>query len=327
MYDENIISEALNLNEQGYTQKEIAIKLGCGERTIRRWLSNIKTFESKTKEVLPEYQLNLSSLTNFFQDDYIPQILFFISMAVKNNKFKSISFVNDMNKSISKYDQITEPWLAAISGFNYLSEITGVQKFEEINCLIKNEKPFIKKDRKKFRRRINPLISELRLELITLFDISKIKLTDFKSNISTQSYSDIHQSNYLISDLNILAPNEQINQFLDSKYGLLLEIESRLPDLDNRLRKVIYDLQKIPLRKRLSVNISLSLGLYSVCNYEHKQKPDSTLPIYDFSCFWNYNSPHFGWLVEGFPKRKGIAVDDRNCYDDCFGDKRNSNSG
>ena len=247
MYDENIISEALNLNEQGYTQKEIAIKLGCGERTIRRWLSNIKTFESKTKQILPEHQLNLSSLANFFQDDYIPQILFFISMAVKNNKFKSISFVNDMNKSISKYDQITEPWLAAISGFNYLSEITGVQKFEEINCLIKNEKPFIKKDRKKFRRRINPLITELRFELITLFDISKIKLTDFESNISTQSYSDIHLSNYVISDLNILAPNEQINQFFDSKYGLLLEIESRLPDLDNRQRKAIYDLQKIPL--------------------------------------------------------------------------------
>ena len=76
MYDENIISEALNLNEQGYTQKEIAIKLGCGERTIRRWLSNIKTFESKNKEVLPEYQLNLSSLTNFFQDDYIPKYYF-----------------------------------------------------------------------------------------------------------------------------------------------------------------------------------------------------------------------------------------------------------
>ena len=79
------------------------------------------------------------------------------------------------------------------------------------------------------------------------FDISKIKLTDFESNISTQSYSDIHLSNYVISDLNILAPNEQINQFFDSKYGLLLEIESRLPDLDNRQRKAIYDLQKIPL--------------------------------------------------------------------------------
>ena len=77
MYDVNIISEALNLNEQGYTQKEIAIKLGCGERTIRRWLSNIKTFAPKTKDTLPEYQLNLSSLTNFFHDDYIPQILFF----------------------------------------------------------------------------------------------------------------------------------------------------------------------------------------------------------------------------------------------------------
>ena len=128
-----------------------------------------------------------------------------------------------------------------------MSEITGVQKFKEINSLIKNEKPFIKKDRKKFRRRINPLITELRFELITLFDISKIKLTDFESNISTQSYSDIHLSNYVISDLNILAPNEQINQFFDSKYGLLLEIESRLPDLDNRQRKAIYDLQKIPL--------------------------------------------------------------------------------
>ena len=34
MYDIDIISEGLNLYEQGYTQKEIAIKLGCGERTV-----------------------------------------------------------------------------------------------------------------------------------------------------------------------------------------------------------------------------------------------------------------------------------------------------
>lgn len=247
MYDIDIISEGLNLYEQGYTQKEIAIKLGCGERTVRRWLSDIKTYAPKTEKIVTDHQLNLTYLKNLFQDDYIPQILFFISMAVKNNKFKSISFVNDMNQSIVEYEKITEPWLAAISGFKYLSEITGVQKFEEINSLIKDEKPFIKKDRKKFRRRINPLITELRFELITLFDISKIKLTDFESNIVAPSYSDIHQSNYLISDLNILAPNEQINQFLDSKYGLLLEIESRLPDLDYRQRKAIYDLQKIPL--------------------------------------------------------------------------------
>lgn len=247
MYDVSIISEALSLYEQGYTQKEIAKKLGCGERTVRRWLSNVNPITTKPQNVVTENQLNLSHLNNFFQDDYIPQILFFISLAVKNNKFKSISFVNDMNKSIVEYGQITEPWLAAISGFNYLSEITGVEQFEEINSLIKNEKPFINKDRKKFRRRINPLITELRFQLITLFDISKIKLTEFESDISSQSSSDINQSNYFISDLNILGADEQINHFLNSKYGLLLEIESRLPDLDIKQKKAIYDLQKIPL--------------------------------------------------------------------------------
>ena len=152
-----------------------------------------------------------------------------------------------MNKSISEYDQISEPWLAAISGFNHLAEITGVAQFEKINSLIKNEKPFLNKDRKKFRRRLNPLITQLRFELITLFDISKIKLTEFESGIPTKSYSDIKQSNYFISDLNILGADEQINHFLNSKYGLLLEIESRLPDLDTKQKKAIYDLQKIPM--------------------------------------------------------------------------------
>ena len=247
MYDIDVNSEALNLYQQGYTQKEIAIKLGCGERTVRRWLSGIKKTSPKTKEIITDHQLNLSYLKNFFQDDYIPQILFFISLAVKNNKFNSISFVNEMNESIEEYDQITEPWLAAISGFTYLSQITGVQKFAEINSLIKNEKPFIKKDRKKFRRRINPLIKELRLELISLFDISKIKLTEFKPDIPKQSPSNLNQTNYFVSDLNILGHDEQIKQFLNSKYGLILEIESRLPDLDIKQQKAIYDLQKIPL--------------------------------------------------------------------------------
>ena len=80
MYDVDIISEALNLYEQGYTQKEIAMKLGCGERTVRRWLSDIKTLSPKSKEIVTEHQLDLSYLKNFFQDDYIPQILFFISI-------------------------------------------------------------------------------------------------------------------------------------------------------------------------------------------------------------------------------------------------------
>ena len=247
MYDVDIISEALSLHEQGYTQKEIAIKLGCGERTVRRWLSNVNPITTKSQNLAPEHQLNLSHLKNFFQDAYISQILFFISLAVKNNKFKSISFVNNMNKSISEYDQISEPWLAAISGFNHLAEITGVAQFEKINTLIKNEKPFLNKDRKKFRRRLNPLMTQLRFELITLFDISKIKLTEFESGIPTKSYSDIKQSNYFISDLNILGADEQINHFLNSKYGLLLEIESRLPDLDIKQKKAIYDLQKIPM--------------------------------------------------------------------------------
>ena len=132
MYDIDIISEGLNLYEQGYTQKEIAIKLGCGERTVRRWLSDIKTYAPKTEEIVTDHQLNLTYLKNLFQDDYIPQILFFISMAVKNNKFKSISFVNDMNQSIVEYEKITEPWLAAISGFKYLSEITVYRNLRKL---------------------------------------------------------------------------------------------------------------------------------------------------------------------------------------------------
>ena len=44
-----------------------------------------------------------------------------------------------------------------------------------------------------------------------------------------------------------MGADEQINHFLNSKYGLLLEIESRLPDLDTKQKKAIYDLQKIPM--------------------------------------------------------------------------------
>ena len=37
MYDTNTISKAVDLRNQGFTQKEIATQLGCGERTVRRW--------------------------------------------------------------------------------------------------------------------------------------------------------------------------------------------------------------------------------------------------------------------------------------------------
>ena len=41
MYDTKIISKAVDLRNQGFTQKEIAIQLGCGERTVRRWFTGV----------------------------------------------------------------------------------------------------------------------------------------------------------------------------------------------------------------------------------------------------------------------------------------------
>ena len=79
MYDIDIISEALNLYEQGYTQKEIAIKLGCGERTVRRWLSDIKTYAPKTEEIVS----NIRKCTFFLFPN-----MFHVDINTINSKFK-----------------------------------------------------------------------------------------------------------------------------------------------------------------------------------------------------------------------------------------------
>jgi transcriptional regulator with XRE-family HTH domain len=240
----------LDLRSQGFTQKEIASTLGCGERSVRRWLSDTSFTPTYFTGDIDE-ELNIDTLKNIFSSELIPQIMFYISLGYKNNLKMSISFLNDMDSNLNSISNISEPWLAAISGFDYLTKITGVSKFEDINNIIRNEKPYdLSKNRKKFRRRINSIVPDLRYELIALFDISNISKNDFeiKGDDNKNNISDQLSDHIYVSNLKIAGTNEDINKFINSKYGLLLEIESRLPDLDRSSTKISVNKQKqIPL--------------------------------------------------------------------------------
>ncbi len=98
-------------------------------------------------------------------------------------------------------------------------------KFEDINNIIRNEKPYdLSKNRKKFRRRINSIVPDLRYELIALFDISNISKNDFeiKGDDNKNNISDQLSDHIYVSNLKIAGTNEDINKFINSKYGLLL---------------------------------------------------------------------------------------------------------
>ena len=250
MYDVDTISKALDLRSQGFTQKEIASTLGCGERSVRRWFADTRLTPTCFTEDIDE-EFNIDNLKNIFSSELIPQIMFYISLGYKNNLKMSISFLNDMDSNLNSFSDISEPWLAAISGFDYLSKLTGVTKFKDINNIIRNEKPYdLSHDRKKFRRRMNSIVPDLRFELIGLFDISNISDNDFeiKSNDNKNNISNQASDHIYVSNLKIAGTNEDINKFINSKYGLLLEIESRLPDLDQSSTKIsVHKRKKIPL--------------------------------------------------------------------------------
>ena len=165
-------------------------------------------------------------------------------MAYKNNLSNTITFLNEIEQRNLMDKEISEPWLAAISGFNLLSDITGVSKFNEIRKIIDYEKPYKNIDRKKFRRRINNLTPQLRFDLIDLLDISNFTEKDFFVDRENEN-SNINESEQIyISNLTIRGSKAEIEQFINSKYGLLLEIESRLPDLDQQNRKMSISMYK-----------------------------------------------------------------------------------
>ena len=67
-----------------------------------------------------------------------------------------------------------------------------------------------------------------------------------KNNIKFDVFpSNINESEQIyISNLRIKGSKSEIEQFVNSKYGLLLEIESRLPDLDQQNRKMSISMYK-----------------------------------------------------------------------------------
>ena len=232
MYDTNTISKAVDLRNQGYTQKEIAIQLGCGERTVRRWFSD-STIQNLKMTDTEEIEFDFNKLNYLFSKNLVTQIMFCISMGYKNNLPLTVSFLNNIENCYKSITKISEPWIAAISGFGLLSDLTGVAKFNEIKNIINSEKPFdIDVDRKKYKRMINHIITDLRFELIGLFDISDFSDKDFLQIKSDKRSNEEFDKHIYISNMKISGSNEEINNFLNSKYGLLLEIESRLPDLD-----------------------------------------------------------------------------------------------
>ena len=232
MYDTKIISKAVDLRNQGFTQKEIAIQLGCGERTVRRWFTGVNLQNLKIVNT-EEIEFDFDKLNYLFSKDLVTQIMFCISMGYKNNLPLTVSFLNNIEDCYKSMTKISEPWLAAISGFGLLADLTGVKKFKEIENIINSEKPFnLDVDRKKYKRRINHIVTDLRFELIGLFDISNFSEKDFLQIQSGKKSNKQFDNHIYISNLKISGSDEEINNFLNSKYGLLLEIESRLPDLD-----------------------------------------------------------------------------------------------
>ena len=77
---------------------------------------------------------------------------------------------------------------------------------------------------------------------------SNIVGSDIEGNF-IKSYSNKQFDDHIyISNLKISGSDKEINDFLNSKYGLLLEIESRLPDLDQVNRNLsVSRYKKTPL--------------------------------------------------------------------------------
>ena len=243
MYDTEIKSKAIELKSLGFTQKEIASELGCGERTVRRWVSGISLKNLKDTQI-NDIEFDFNRLNGIFSKEIIPQIIFCISMAYKNNLPNTITFLNEIERRNLVDQEISEPWLAAISGFDLLSEVTGVSKFNEIKTIIDYEKPYKNIDRKKFRRRINNLTHQLRFDLIGLLDISNFTEKDFFVDEENKKSNKNESEQIYVSNLKIKGSKTEIEEFVNSKYGLLLEIESRLPDLDQQNRKMSINMYK-----------------------------------------------------------------------------------
>ena len=88
MYDTKIKSKAIELKSMGFTQKEIATELGCGERTVRRWVSGIN-LKNKKEDQVNEIEFDFNRLSGIFSKEGFnePSVCIVVSSLINSSLF------------------------------------------------------------------------------------------------------------------------------------------------------------------------------------------------------------------------------------------------
>lgn len=170
------IQKAQELYDKGYSQKQIAAKIGVNERTFRRWKENGLVVEPVFKQGGPIHQrpgmgtekpppylwseITASELVKIgVIPKVIPTVLASLGVAERQNNIRAHQYLKNCLEVSQSWPAMPEAWRAVIAGFPIVSSDIGAPSMNDLAKLLREIHPYLNRDlRREYHRRVKPIL-------------------------------------------------------------------------------------------------------------------------------------------------------------------------
>ena len=203
----------------------------------------------------PEY--TALDLAGVFNLDGIPALLLGLEMAKNQGNERIPQFIEGLVRAKEQYPEMPASWRASVLGFPFIAEAISAPAFGSLAELIKLTHPYLgRKLRRDYHKRARPILREVWEQvgwwaapsgyaLMPRAQIPAVHVDTLEELMSNQiSESELSAQNHAIEDALVkgkvaLFRAEGVQRRVEeTPEGLILDIVSRLPDVDRQHGKV-----------------------------------------------------------------------------------------
>lgn len=203
----------------------------------------------------PEY--TALDLTALFNVDGIPRLLLGLEVAKNQGNVRLPQFIDQLFKTKEQYPQMPPNWRAAVAGFPAIGEVIKAPAFASLAELIELTHPYLGgKLRRDYHKRGRPILRKIWEQVSRWSAPAGYELMP-RTNIPVVKFDTLDQlANYQPSSADLRAQHSAVEDALEkgktdllrsqgaqqkveeTPEGLILDIVSRLPDVDRQPGKI-----------------------------------------------------------------------------------------
>ena len=260
-YSKETRREALRYYEGGMTFVQIQKRTGVNEKTIRRWYRESHAngpkpiVRKRPGHKFPTFTpLQLSWL---FPASMIPRLSFLLDICKRQKNPRLHRFVAEMLVIENLSPDLPESWRAGMAGFPILAEDIHAPAFNRLaEVMDAHRPPFDRKTRRAYHRTVAPVLREVLTQSAqwampsghTLMPAKMGPTRQFESLEQEQAYAptdeEVYEDNARVEESLVkgktIMIGENMDALRDTPWGYVLEIVSRLPDLDKRKKGKVF---------------------------------------------------------------------------------------